>query len=94
MSLVTDVLQGVIGKMEVRTRFGPTITLDDPFSSSPSTQPGASQWLKPMIQLYPKSGGAPITIAPYGDPGDTLWPYIVAGGGLLLGWLTYRSFGR
>lgn len=100
MSFITDALQQVVGKIEVRTRYGPTLTLDDPFASAPvGTGPSGASILKPMIVLYPREVNGqkvadPITIAPYGDPGDTFWPFLVAGGGILLGWLAYRSFGR
>jgi hypothetical protein len=87
--------------LEIRTAYGPTITIDEPFSPTP---PGASSptssLLKPEIDVYPRSAATgtispdPIKFAPYGDPGESKWPFIVAGLGLLLGWLTFRTFGR
>ena len=99
MSLITEVLNQYVGKVEVRTAYGPTITIDDPFSSSPSTGDSElSKLLKPSIDIYSRTSGGisadPTSFAPYGDPGQTKWPFLVAGLGFVVGWLTFRAFGR
>ena len=96
MSIITDTLNQVVDSVEVRTAYGPTISLNQPFAPSPpGNDSGATKFLQPVFTIYPKAGlGEPIVYAPYGDPGESKWPFIVTGLGLLIGWLAYRAFGR
>jgi hypothetical protein len=99
MSLVTDLLAQAVDRMEIRTSIGPTISLDQPFAPSPPGDDSATtQFLRPVISIYPKSVAGvavqPVVFAPYGDPGETKWPFVVAGLGLLLGGFLYLAFGR
>ncbi len=98
MAFATDVLNQLVGRVVVRTEWGPDVVIDDPFSAQPTGGTPAAPYLRPEIAIYPRAGGAisadPIRFAPYGSPGETKWPFIVAGGGLLLGWFIFRAFVR
>jgi hypothetical protein len=100
VSIVSDILDSAVGRAEIRTAFGPTISLDRPFAPTPPGDDSAfTKLMQPVITLYPTAAAGmvdpnPITYAPYGDPGETKWPFLVAGFGLLIGWLTFRAFGR
>lgn len=78
MSFVTDTLDATIAKIEVRSAWGPTITIDRPFG--PEQAPGASDALarlmQPEVVAYGAGGGRVFARAPYGAPGPTKWPFI------------------
>ena len=96
MALIDTVLDQLVSRMDIRTTLGPTITIDEPFKVGPPSpaSTAAGRVLKPSISILPRGQAKPIVFAPYGDPGITKWPVIVFGGGALLGWLTWRAFGR
>lgn len=94
MAFVSDVLNQVVGRVVVRTEWGPDIVIDEPFSAQPTGGSPATAYLKPEISIYPRAAGGiaadPIQFAPYGSPGETKWPYLITGIGLLLGITMYR----
>lgn len=98
MAIVSDVLNQVVGRVVVRTAWGPDIVIDQPFSEQPTGGTPTTALLKPEIAIYPRAGGSispdPIKFAPYGSPGETRWPYVVTVMGLALGVLLYRIFRR
>ena len=97
MSIVSDALNASVDRVEIRTAWGPTISIDQPFAPSPPGDDSPmTKFLKPVITIYPKSNisSDPTVFAPYGDPGESKWPFVVAAIGLGLGWLAYRAFGR
>lgn len=100
MSVVSDILNSAVGRVEIRTAFGPTLSLDHPFApSSPGDDSAFTKLMQPVLSIYPTATAAtvdpnPLVYAPYGDPGESKWPFLVAGVGLLVGWLAFRAFGR
>jgi len=85
------VLDSLVTGIRVDTAWGPTINLDQPFAETPEPNPFL-QLLKPKITVA-LTTGSPVSIAPYGDPGDTLWPvveFVAALGALALVYLVAR----
>jgi hypothetical protein len=84
--LVTDLLRGNANRVVVETRFLPTITLDDPFGPSPPGATPIASYLKPKITLYgAQQGSKPQVFAPYGEPGESLFPFVAAGAAIIFG---------
>lgn len=86
-----DLLSNLITNIRVDTVWGPPIVLDQPFAASPEPNPFLSL-MKPKITVG-VAGGSPLTIAPYGEPGDSKWPFVelfMAAGALALLYLGMR----
>ena len=87
MALLEDLLDKTVTKITFETAYTPPIVINRPF------QPGAApspvlQALKPKITLEIMSGAQkPVTIKPYGDPGPSRFPQVVAGSLLVVGLL-------
>jgi len=96
VSFVTDTLDATIARIEVRSAWGPTITIDRPFG--PATTPGAGDAVaraaRPEIVAYGSGGGVVFSRAPYGAPGPTKWPFVallaVVGGAVVAGLVLRR----
>lgn len=72
MALADDMLR-LVEKVTIETEYGPTIELNQPFA--PNAAPSALlSMLKPRITF--DVGGKKISMAPYGDPGPTKWPFV------------------
>jgi hypothetical protein len=97
---VLNVLDRAVKGVRVQTTLGPDLYIPDPFRTDPKTTgdggaaPGAAgaagldplRLLKPKITLYTHDGwGRDRVFAPYGDPGGTLWPWIVFTGFVTVG---------
>jgi len=68
-------LSKYIKGIRIESAFLPEIYLPDPFA--PNQEPSAFlQALKPKITVELSSGLKPATIAPYGQPGPSMWPQI------------------
>lgn len=68
-------LSKYIKGIKVESAFLPEIYLPDPFA--PNQEPNAFlKALKPKITVELSSGLKPATIAPYGQPGPSMWPAI------------------
>ena len=90
---VEDTLAANVQSITVRSRFGPTFTLDKPFEPGPPNP--VLERMHPRVEIQ-LNGENPVVLQPYGDPGETLWPYVKwgafgLGAALLLG---YVRFGR
>jgi hypothetical protein len=106
MPLVNTLLDPLIARIEVQTAWGPTLSVDDPFKSGgPAATPAAgaaasksgggfdvARFMRPKFLIYDRSGDDPAEFAPYGEPGETAWPYVVVGLGLLIGVLSYGTW--
>jgi hypothetical protein len=102
MALVDTLLDPLVARIEVQTAWGPTIAADDPFRARAAGAEGAggaagggfdlARFLRPKILIYDRSGNEPSTFTPYGDPGETAWPYVAVGLGLLIGGLAYGTW--
>lgn len=93
MSLATDTLRSLVGRIEVRTTAG-NITFDDPFSPTPAGAPVSTvnALLHPAFTIFDQGGGEVYTAAPYGEPPVNLGPTLTFVGALALVWLGYRAF--
>lgn len=101
---LTDLLDPYVARIQVQTTIGPDILIDDPFRAQSAGAAGAAppiggtptfdlaRLLKPKMLIYDRSGGAPVSFTPYGDPGESLWPFVVVGLGLLIGGLAYGTW--
>ena len=68
-------LSKYIKGIRVESAFLPEIYLPDPFA--PNQEPNTFlQALKPKITVELTSGLKPATVAPYGNPGPSMWPQI------------------
>jgi hypothetical protein len=89
---ITTALLQNIRKVTVETAYLPTIQLDDPFAPGPPSP--LLQLLKPKITI--ETSVSPVVLTPYGDPGETKWPWVLAAmmigsaALLYLGWQFYR----
>lgn len=104
MSTFTSLVDPFVGRIQVKTTMGPDVLIDDPFRAQAEGAAGAAppaggaptfdlaRILKPKLLVYDRNGGAPVEFAPYGDPGESLWPVIVIGLGLLIGGLAYGTW--
>ena len=72
--LLQTVLQQV-DSIRIDTAYGPPIVMDHPFE--PGSQPSEiGLILKPKITI--SAAGNEVTFTPYGEPGETKWPYVQA----------------
>lgn len=63
-------LGAAVRSVTFESNLTPPIQLDDPLSPGSSTKgPGAVALLRPKLTVQLAGGGAPIVIAPYGEPG-------------------------
>jgi hypothetical protein len=105
MALIDTILDPMVARLEVHTTVAPAIVVDDPFKVKAAGAAGAgggaagggggfdlARFLKPKIMIYDRQGGDPVEFMPYGDPGESLWPVVVAGLGLLIGVLSYGTW--
>jgi len=91
VSFATEALDAVVSRIEVRSAWAPTITIDRPFS--PSTPGGAGdtigKLMRPEIVVFDSTGAVVIERAPFGTPGPSRWPIVAAlailGGAVVLG---------
>ena len=92
-----DVLNSVVKEARINTAWGPPIVIDSPFAPTPTGTRGAGAWMQPEIMLVLREGyGSPQSFAPYGKPGPSKWPIIVAGLSLLAAFTIFGgiSFGK
>jgi hypothetical protein len=73
-----DFLDQLVSGILVETAYGPPIYLADPFRPTPPGAISPVSYLKPKVTIFLKTGN-PVVTAPYGDPGETRWPYIQLG---------------
>jgi len=105
VALIDTILDPLVARLEVHTTVAPAIVVDDPFRATAAGAAGAgggaagagggfdlARFLKPRILIYDRSGGDPVEFTPYGDPGESLWPFVVTGLGLLIGGLAYGTW--
>lgn len=87
-SALTDQLQAWITGLTVETAWTPPVVIRDPFK--PGAPSPLMKLLRPRV-TFELAGGKvkPLVIAPYGDPGPTRWPLVLAGGALVLGLVVY-----
>jgi hypothetical protein len=78
---VMSTLNSAVKAIRIESAWGPKTRITDPFSPSPPGQTSVlGPFLKPKITLEMKSGwGGNRSIAPYGDPGPSKFPFLVAG---------------
>jgi len=90
-SAVQSLLSGAVGSITVKTTLGPDLTIDQPFASGPPSPAAtvAGNILKPAIVVADANGNTLFSSAPYGDPGETAWPLVAAGIGLMAVALVY-----
>lgn len=92
----SDLLSLVKG-VKIETAYLPPIELRDPFGAGGGAPNPLLAALKPRITIDAAFGG-PITVAPYGDPGESRWPLVQAGlvlaGGAIGLWLLSRLLRR
>lgn len=73
MSFLSDAVEEVT----IETRFTPAITLKQPLAGGGAPSPFALLF-KPKITVKTRFGTSEQ--APYGEPGQTLWPLLQVGG--------------
>lgn len=78
MNAVADLVESIT----IESRFLPTFNIDRPFAEGGTPNPFV-KLMKPKITI--KTGLGDTTNAPYGDPGETLWPQVQFAGLLALG---------
>lgn len=76
-------IQDVISKITIESAYGPRMTIDKPFAPSPPNV--LLSRLRPRITIEVKGVAQPIVSAPYGEPPETIWPQLVAGGAVVGG---------
>lgn len=105
MAFINDILDQTVERIEVRTAWGPLISIPEPFhkpgtvpvtTAAPATAAGipgfdVARFLQPEISIFSRDGSEPYVVQPYGDPGVSKWPMLVAGLGLTIGWLAWLS---
>ena len=74
MSLFDDV-KGLVRAVRIQTAWTPDIVLEKPFEKSEPSF--VMTLLKPRIVL--ETGGKPIIIEPYGNPGESNFPFLLLG---------------
>lgn len=74
-------LNNLVAQVSIRSEYGPNVVIDQPFSGAPSSGGGSLllRILKPEITITPGYGLAPQTVAPWGTPGPTKWPFVEMG---------------
>lgn len=70
----TPLARALVQRIEVHTAYGPSFEFKDPFKPGPPNP--YLQRLKPQIKMT--TPGGPVTIQPYGPPGETKWPLVSA----------------
>lgn len=75
------VLDRAVKAIRVESAWGPRTRITDPFAPSPSNEPSVvGSLLKPKITFEMRTGwGGDRSITPYGDPGPSKFPLLVAG---------------
>lgn len=105
MAVINDLLDQAVARIDVRTAWGPLISIPEPFHK-PGTAPVATatpatatpvgfdvaRFMQPEISVFLRGDEEnPYVVQPYGDPGISKWPIVVAGLGLTIGWLAWLS---
>lgn len=75
--------EDLVSRITLETAYGPKVTLDKPFKAGPPN-PYLSR-LQPRVTVEVKGVAQPLVSAPYGDPPETIWPQLVAGGAVVGG---------
>lgn len=76
-------IQDVISKITIESAYSPKMTIDKPFAPGPPNV--LLSRLRPRITIEVKGVAQPIVSAPYGEPPETVWPQLVAGGAVVGG---------
>ena len=99
-TLVWPLLDSEVAAVEVQSTWAPPIWVPDPFSSSAKGEEGApagggginlARFFKPKVIVHMRSG-ATKSFAPYGDPGDSKWPWVAIGLGLAFGGVVVYAY--
>lgn len=94
-----SLLNESVAAIKINSTFGPPIYIPEPFSrrsgvpGAPGPSPVVHQGkgfdvgrlLKPEIVLEMRGGLAPVSFAPYGDPGPSRWGVVAVGALAILG---------
>lgn len=81
---MSNLLDSLVSGLRIDTAWGPPIVMQDPFASGPPTATSETlSVLKPKITVTLRIGGDQV-FEPYGDPGDSMWPYLINGSILAL----------
>jgi hypothetical protein len=84
LDIPPETLARAITRIDVKTAYGPPLTVADPFAPGPPNP--YLQALKPEVTVW--LGDQPVKMAPYGKPGPSKWPWIQGAailGGVALG---------
>lgn len=79
MSVVADLVESIT----FESKFFPAFTIERPFADTGAPPNPFIQAMKPKITIRTSLGDN--VSAPYGDPGETLWPQVQFAGLLALG---------
>ena len=72
---MASLLDSLVAGVQIDTTWGPPVVIADPFSPVP-TPSGPGAFLKPKITFQFRDGSSQA-ITPYGDPGETKWPFLL-----------------
>lgn len=64
----------LVQSITIESRFSPPIVIDDPFGASSAPASFLFKLIRPKITA--SIAGAPVSTAPYGEPGQSFWPFI------------------
>jgi hypothetical protein len=95
--LVWPLLDSEVAAVEVQSTWAPPIWIPDPFSASARGDDGETgtvaapggtfdlaRFMRPKVIVHMRNGSTK-SFTPYGDPGDSNWPWLVLGLGLAFG---------
>ena len=89
---IADVTSGrIVEFVDIETMVTPSIHIPAPLVAGPDDGQGGAlvRWLRPKVTIGLKDLND-VVIAPYGEPGSSLFPWIAGGAALGLWWLLRR----
>jgi hypothetical protein len=83
----------LVDRITIRSAWLPDITINKPLERSTEPNP-VLDVLKPSFIIESGYSGKPVTMSPYGEPGETRWPLVKIGLIVVLGLGVFTMLGR